>query len=394
MLTGFNGASDHDEATRAQSGARRYSRKGCPVNVIRKQLLVLCPYPEGVAAGQRLKYEQYFDDWRARGYEITVSPFMDDAMWRIVHQPGHLGAKILGAVRGMARRIRDLFRVRRHDGVYVFMWVTPFGTTLFERAVRMLAPRMIYDIEDNAAFKRASEVNALSSFMRGKAKTMYLVRNADHVISSSPFLNDWCLQHNRVRRCTYVSSSVDTTRFVPVNRYANDGLLTIGWTGTFSSRPYLDLLRGVFQQLAQKRKFRLRVIGNFDYELPGVDLEVLRWSEATEVRDLQGIDIGVYPLPDDDWVTGKSGLKAIQYMAFALPTVATAVGTTPRIIRHMHNGMLVKTEQEWLDCLLLLLDDPGLRRRLGEAARETITAGHSVQAIRSQYAAILEEVFG
>jgi glycosyltransferase involved in cell wall biosynthesis len=125
-----------------------------------------------------------------------------------------------------------------------------------------------------------------------------------------------------------------------------------------------------------------------------VDLEVVRWREATEVRDLQGIDIGVYPLPNDDWVTGKSGLKAIQYMAFALPTVASAVGTTLRIIRHMQNGMLVNTEQEWLDCLVRLLDDPGLRRRLGEAARTTVVDHHSVQAIRSQYAAILEEVFG
>ncbi len=360
----------------------------------RKRLLVLCPYPEGVAAGQRLKYEQYFDDWRARGYEITIAPFMDDAMWRIVHQPGHLAAKIFGTLRGTLRRIRDLFRIRTHDGVYVFMWVTPIGSSFFERLARTLARRMIYDIEDNIALKQVSEVNALSGFLRGTAKTLFLVRNADHVISSSPFLNDWCLTQNLVRRCTYISSSVDTDRFVPVNRYANDGVTTIGWTGTFSSRPYLDLLRGVFQELARTHRFRLRVIGNFDYELPGVDLEVLRWSEPTEVRDLQGIDIGIYPLPDDDWVTGKSGLKAIQYMAFGIPTVATNVGTTPRIVRHMHNGMLVHSEQDWLDALRRLLDDPELRRSLGRAARETIVAHHSLHAIRSLYAAILHEVFG
>ena len=83
------------------------------------------------------------------------------------------------------------------------------------------------------------------------------------------------------------------------------------------------------------------MIGNFDYDLPGVDLEVVRWTAEREVEDLQAIDIGVYPLPIDDWVSGKSGLKAIQYMAFGMPTVATNVGTTPRIIRHGENGMLV-----------------------------------------------------
>ena len=40
-----------------------------------KKILVICPYPEGVAAGQRLKYEQYFDSWTKDGYEITISSF-------------------------------------------------------------------------------------------------------------------------------------------------------------------------------------------------------------------------------------------------------------------------------------------------------------------------------
>lgn len=361
----------------------------------RRKLLVLCPYPEGVAAGQRLKYEQYFDDWRSHGYEITVAPFMDDAMWRVVHQPGHYAGKVLGTVRGMSRRIRDMFRVRRHDLVYIFMWVTPLGTTLFERMTRHLARRLIYDIEDNVALQPGSHGGGLlKRLLRGTSKPAYLVRTADHVITSSPALNDWCLARNAKRRCTYISSSVDTDRFLPVNSYSNERVPTIGWTGTFSSRPYLDLLRDIFVELARTHRYRLRVIGNFEYDLPEVELEVLRWSAEHEVAQMQGIDIGVYPLPDDDWVSGKSGLKAIQYMAFGLPTVATAVGTTPRIIRHMHNGILVSSPQEWLAALRRLLDDPALRRQLGTAAREAAVARHSLHAVRAQYTNILNQVSG
>jgi glycosyltransferase involved in cell wall biosynthesis len=359
----------------------------------RKRILVLCPFPQGVAAGQRLKYEQYFDDWRRLGYEINVSSFMDMAMWRRVYEPGHLGAKIWGTLKGYLRRLRDLFQVGGHDIVYVFMWVTPLGTSLMERIVRALAPRLIFDVEDNVLVGQGLDQhpNAIMRFIKGKSKARFLIRTADHVVTSSPFLNDICLETNGKRACTYISSSVDTDRFLPVAPRGG-GRVTIGWTGTFSTKVYLDLLRPVFVELARRVDFRLRVIGNFDYALPGVDLEVLRWSKEREVEDMQGIDIGVYPLPVDDWVMGKSGLKAIQYMAFGKAIVATDVGTTPLLIRDGENGLLVRTEAEWVAALERLIGDPALRARLGEAARRDAVAKYSTQAVAADYRRVLESV--
>lgn len=360
----------------------------------RKTMLVLCPFPYGVAAGQRLKYEQYFDDWRAMGFDIDASSFMDRRMWENAYTSGNYGAKILGVLRGHARRIRDMFRIGRYDLVYVFMWVTPFGTSLFERLTRALAKRLVYDVEDNIlidlALPKAYNPNYVIRLLKGPGKARYLIGVADHVISSSPFLNDYCMNINQRRRCDYISSSVDADRFLPVNPYTNNGLVTVGWTGTFSSKIYLDRLRGVFQELAKRAPFKLKVIGNFDYELDGVDLEVVRWTSEREVEDLQSFDIGVYPLPIDDWVLGKSGLKAIQYMAFGLPTVATEVGTTPLLITDNVNGLLVKTDDEWLAALERLIRDPALRRRLGEAARQSVVENYSTKAVAGKYRQVLQ----
>jgi L-malate glycosyltransferase len=363
-----------------------------------KRMLVICPFPLGVAAAQRLKFEQYYDDWRAAGWDVVPAPYMDMELWNVLYERGHYLAKLTGIVKGHFRRIRDLLRVPRYDLIYCHMYVTPFGTSLFERLLRWLAPKLVFDVEDNVVAHvdrvASDHPNPWLRFLRGAGKYRYLIRQADHVITSSPSLKDLCLGINRHRACTYVSSSVDADRFVPANRYSNDGPVTIGWTGTFSSRPYLDLLRPVFQALAKQRDFRLRVIGNFDYQLAGVDLEVIRWSASQEVEQLQAIDIGVYPLPFDDWVGGKSGLKAIQYMMLALPSVATDVGTTPLIIRHGENGLLVKSEDEWLDALLRLLDDPDLRRRLGEQARKDAVARYSVKAVAADYRRVLASVMG
>lgn len=364
----------------------------------KKRMLVLCPYPVGVAAGQRLKFEQYYDDWSAHGWAVTVAPFMDSSLWRIAYERGHWRAKAVGIVRGYGRRIRDLLRLRKYDLVYVFMNVTPIGGSLFERLTRSLAPKLVFDVEDNvvAHLNRtvANHPNPLIRFVRGSGKARYLITTAEHVICSSPTLEEECKDLNKRRSATYISSSIDAERFLPANRYGNEGPLTIGWTGTFSSRSYLDLLRLVLQQLARERSFRLRVIGNFDYSLSGVDLEVVQWTAEREVADLQAIDIGLYPLPDDDWVAGKSGLKAITYMMMGLPCVATDVGTTQLIIRDGENGLLVRTDEQWLDALRRLIDDPGLRRKLGEQARKDAVAKHSTTAIAGEYRAVLDSVMG
>ncbi|HEB62417.1 MAG TPA: glycosyltransferase [Bacteroidetes bacterium] len=358
------------------------------------KILVICPFPRDIAAGQRLKYEQYFDDWKKNGFDITVSSFMDRKMWDIVYKKGNYLAKILGTFRGYLRRVYDLFRIPHYDVVYVFMWVTPIGTSVFEKLVRFLAKKIIYDIEDNVMMNRSNAINPIVKALRGPGKTMYLIKVSDHVITSSPFLNEYCLKYNYNKSCTYISSSINTDRFIPVNKYKNDHKIVIGWTGTFTSVGYLDLLRNVFLELKKRCEFKLRVIGNFEYELPGIDVDVIQWSKEKEVEDLQGIDIGVYPLEQNEWVYGKSGLKAIQYMAFGLPTVATNVGTTPRIISHLENGWLVKTDSEWVDALETLINDPALRKRLGHAARESVLKKFSKNVIKTQYLSILNKQVG
>ncbi len=351
---------------------------------------MICPYPQNVAAGQRLKYEQYFDAWRESGFEITVSSFMSDGMWSIAHKKGYLIGKILGTLRGDIKRIGTMFVLRKYDLVYVFMYVSPIGTSLFERCFRFLSKKLVYDLEDNRFLGADAKTKGLAQILRGTDKTRFLVRSADHVITSSPALNEVCLQINQQKQCTYISSSIDTDRFVPTNQYSNEKKVTIGWTGTFSTRPFLDLLRPVFIELKKQRDFKLIVIGNFEYDFPEMDLEVIQWSAEREVEDLQKLDIGVYPLPMDDWVMGKSGLKAIQYMAFGLPCVATDISTVQQFIEDGKNGVLVKTVDEWVFALSELIDSPELRRQIGQCARQTVLEKFSKHVVEEQYLEVLE----
>ena len=148
-------------------------------------------------------------------------------------------------------------------------------------------------------------------------------------------------------------------------------------------------MRDVFFELDKVCDFKLKFITNFDYEISGLDIEVIRWNKKNEVRDLQSLDIGVYPLEDSQWVKGKSGLKAIQYMALGIPTVASNVGNTREVIEHMIDGILVNSEHEWYDSFINLIDNIELRKILGINAKKKIMNKYNLDIISKKYLEIL-----
>ena len=81
-------------------------------------------------------------------------------------------------------------------------------------------------------------------------------------------------------------------------------------------------------------------MGDENFKIDGVEVEAIPWKESYEIEVIKKFDIGLYPLPDEPWVYGKSGLKALQYMAAGVPTIATAIGTNFRIIENGVDGFL------------------------------------------------------
>lgn len=356
-----------------------------------KRLLLLCPHPVGVAPGQRLKYEQYFGHFCENGYEVTVSPFMTNRLWEIVYKKGRYSEKIFWTLAGYLIRARDLLRLPFYDGAYVCLWVTPFGSSFFERFARLLSKRLIYDIDDLVFLGKSSDANWFVSMLKGRSKIHYLMKSADHVITCTPYLDDYVRKFNS--RTTDISSTIDTETYRPRPAHDNSKRLILGWSGSHSTARYLMLLKDVLMDLKRTLDFELLVIGSQDLDLGELKFRAIPWRLATEVADLQQIDIGLYPLPNDDWVHGKSGLKALQYMALGIPTVATAVGANFRVIEDGVSGYLVRDEAQWAEKIALLAKDPSLRDRIGGAARNRVVERFSVSANRGAYLKVLRGVF-
>jgi glycosyltransferase involved in cell wall biosynthesis len=110
----------------------------------------------------------------------------------------------------------------------------------------------------------------------------------------------------------------------------------------------------------------------------GPGFEFRPWSEDREVADVQEMEIGIMPLPDEQWARGKSGYKLIQYMACGLPVVASPVGVNGEIVEDGRSGFLPGGPAEWKAALVRLIEDGAIRRAMGLHGRQRFERHYSL----------------
>ena len=120
------------------------------------------------------------------------------------------------------------------------------------------------------------------------------------------------------------------------------------------------------------------MIGGRAPAIANVVVEELAWNEDSEIRLINGFDIGVMPLPDDAWARGKCAFKLIQYMACGVPVIASPVGANVDVVG-TDCGMLAATEDQWLEAFRLLRDQPRRAEEMGRAGRERVESGYSLR---------------
>ncbi len=190
-------------------------------------------------------------------------------------------------------------------------------------------------------------------------------------------------------------TTIDTERMHNPDLYGNnrpyDSPLTIGWTGSHSTLKYLIQIESVLQVLEKKYPdINFLFIANQKPELSLKNQKFVPWNKETEIADLLQIDIGLMPLPDDDWSRGKCGFKALQYMALKIPTLASPVGVNQKIIDHGVNGFLCYNEKDWLTYLEKLISNKSLREDLGKAARQKVIKHYSVLSNTANFLSLFD----
>jgi len=201
------------------------------------------------------------------------------------------------------------------------------------------------------------------------------------------------------RRLWTVPTSIDTERWAPApGADPASERFTVGWTGTGGNLAYLEAIEQPLARfLSTHPDSRLLVVSDRPPKLPSLRPEAWTfepWSPEAEVDQVRRMDVGLMPLPDDDWARGKCSAKMLLSMAVARPVVVSPVGTNAEILREAPVGLAAVSGNDWPAALDRLHRDAALRTACGSAGRILAVRRFSVAATAPKLAAIFREIAG
>jgi glycosyltransferase involved in cell wall biosynthesis len=255
---------------------------------------------------------------------------------------------------------------RRFDFVYIQRY---FIKSFLIKELKRKNAIIFFDFDDAIYVDKTGENS-------NRKKTEVIFRHSNHIVVSSKELEAHC-NLTGFFNVSVITTPVDPERFF-VHSARHKKTLVIGWIGSPYTTHFLKIIERVFIELSHKQIFKLMLVGaNPTFKIESINMEVIPWNYDMEPELINQMDIGIMPLPDEEYARGKGGYKLLQYMSAGIPVVASPIGINSEIVRHGQNGFLAKNKEEWIKFISILLEDAELRETLGESGRKDVLQKYS-----------------
>lgn len=348
------------------------------------KILFLTLHRPNRSPSQRFRFEQYIPYLQEKGIICDFSYLLNEADDKIFYSKGNFLKKSFIIIKSFFKRLKELKTINQYAIVFVQRECFMLGTSYFEKKIASKGASLIYDFDDAIWIPNVSDANKRFEFLKDSSKTGKIIELCDMVFAGNQYLADYASKFNN--NVKIVPTTIDTDEYKKIDSN-KDNKVVIGWSGSITTIQHFEYAIPFLRELKNKfgNHIEFKVIGDANYFNEELSIKGLAWNKQTEIEDLSTFDIGIMPLPDDEWANGKCGLKGLQYMALEIPTIMSPVGVNTEIIQDGVNGFLASEINEWVEKLSLLIDSEQLRGEIGMKARKTVVDNYSVEANKHLY---------
>jgi glycosyltransferase involved in cell wall biosynthesis len=316
--------------------------------------------------GHRFRVEQYFPYLRGQGVEPKWQPLSGSRMDRFVIYKQLSSFDVVCIQRRLLHPLE-------------FYWI------------RRRSSKILFDLDDAIMYRSSSSPYPHS--LSRRLKFRWMVKGSDVVTVGNQFLRSEVLKVDRKKEVFVIPTCVDMDLYPQKKKISNRSEIVLGWIGTKGNLKYLKKLEPVFETIRQRfPEVKLKIVSNDFFDSGHLPIIKKPWKLEDENADLISFDIGLMPLHDDLWSRGKCGLKIVQYLSVGLPVVCTPVGINSDIIQNGENGFWAANDQEWVDRLSTLIQNPDLRYQMGLKGIEKVEKEYSLRVTSEKLFHILRHL--
>ena len=227
----------------------------------------------------------------------------------------------------------------------------------------------------------------------GEISSRKICNYVDVVIAGNEYIADWFSSY--IKSIEIIPTSVDVDIFHPKNIEEREGKFILGWTGSCGNLKYvyeIEKYLSQFMSLCSDVELHILCDAPPTFSLiPSKRVKFIPWSPEVEAEVLRSWDVGIMPLPDNDFARGKCSFKMLQYMATAIPVVVSPVGMNKKLLEMGPIGFSANNG-EWVDSLLELYNDSSLRDNMGTVGRNIVINDFSSQVVLPRIANVISSM--
>lgn len=298
---------------------------------------------------------------------------------------------------------------KNHDIIYFNYIANSWGFAMMGMLARKNGTKLVLDLDDSL-WEIREDNPAHSVYHKGSQALIdftAICNEVDYMTVTNSYLKNVVVNntYKRHEKVAVLPNYIDLKLYKhrsPEKNERNILLLHYGSTTHFEDLSNKDFVIGMNKILKEYPNVKVKFVGAFlprlqklwsqRFETAYGDSDIYKWIKDHFPKYMDEADIIVTPLEDNKYTRAKSDIKYLEASSAKKPGVYQRMRQYADTIKDGEDGFLARSSDEWYGKIKKLIDSPGLRRKMGEAAFKKVKQEKQIQQHVKEYADLFKQV--